>query len=73
MNLLLLSRATLLITFGVAFSRNFATVSATMSKKALLLGAFEKGKGDNKSNLLTNSASKIDSDLSGKISRLVEL
>ena len=44
-----------------------------MTKKALLLGAFDQGKGENKINLLTRSAITVDSDLSGKISKLVQL
>lgn len=44
-----------------------------MVRKALLLGAFDQGKGESKINLLTRSATTIDSDLSGKISKLVQL
>lgn len=73
MNLLLLSRSTSLLLAFITLSRTFHSTSSAMNRKGLLLGAFEKGKNESKSVALTNSASKFDSDVAGKLSKLIEV
>lgn len=69
-------RSSFLLTCITLSSRTFASTASTKmeSKKVgLLLGAFESNINETKTLALTNSASKFDSNVSGKLTKLLNI